>query len=50
MFDYESAAGQAFIKDSRLKSFEWTDTGIKLTIPGIKKEIDSGKYEADVGI
>ena len=45
MFDYESAAGQAFIKDNRLKSYKWTDTGIELTIPYIKKEMDLGKYE-----
>ena len=50
MFDYESAAGQAFIKDrkNRLKSYEWTYTGIKLTIPNIKKAMDLGKYESQV--
>ena len=48
LFDYESAAGQAFIKDSRLKSFHWTKTGIKLTIPEINKEMDLGKYQCDV--
>ena len=47
MFDYESAAGQAYMKDSyhRLKSYHWTNTGITLGIPGIKKEMDWGKYE-----
>ena len=52
MFDYESAAGQVFMKDTynRLKSYEWTDTGIKFTIPNIKKEIDLGKYDCDVDI
>ena len=48
MFDYESATGQAFIKDKRLKSYSWTNTGIKLTIAGIEKEMDLGKYEGDV--
>ena len=52
MFDYERAAGQAFMKDRdhRLKTKNWTDTGIKLTIPGIKKEMDLGKYEGDVDV
>ena len=52
MFDYERAAGQAFMKDgyNRLKSYDWTDTGIKLIIPGIKREIDLGNYEGDVDI
>ena len=46
MFDYESMAGDAFIKDrkKRLKSYEWTYTGIKFTIPDIDKEMDLGKY------
>ena len=50
MFDYESAAGQAFMKDNynRLKSYQWTDKGIKLMIPNISKEMDLGKYEGDV--
>ena len=50
MFDYESAAGQAFLKDkeNRLKSYEWTKTGIKFVIPGISKEKDLGKYKGDV--
>ena len=50
MFDYESAAGQAFIKDryGRLKSYEWTNTGIKLKIQDIDKEKDLGKYEGEV--
>ena len=48
LFDYESDAGQAFMKDNRLKSYEWTDTGIKLMIPNMDKEKDSGKYEADI--
>ena len=50
MFDYERAAGQAYMKDNRLKSYAWTDTGIKLTILDIKKEMDLGKYEGDVDI
>ena len=52
MFDYESAAGQAFMKDRdhRLKSYNWTDTGITLTIPDIDKERDLGKYQCDVEI
>ena len=50
MFDYESVIGQVFIKDRdrRLKSFNWTDTGIKLTIPDINKHMDLGKYRAEV--
>ena len=50
MFDYESVAGKAFIKDknSRLKSYNWTDTGIKLMIPDIDKKKDLGKYKGDV--
>ena len=52
MFDYERAAGKAFMKDRdhRLKSYNWTKTGIQLTIPGIKKEMDLGKYEGDVDV
>ena len=52
MFDYESAAGQAFMKDkeNRLTSFELTDTGIKLAIPDIDKGKDYGKYKGDVEI
>ena len=52
MFDYESAAGQAFIKDThqRLISYEWTDTGIKLTIGNIDKTNDLGKYKGEVEI
>ena len=52
MFDYEKAASQAFMKDryNRLQSYEWTDTGIKLKIPNIKKEMDVGKYDGDVDI
>ena len=50
MFDYERAAGKAFMKDRdhRLKSFKWTNTGIKLTIPKMNKEMDLGKYDGDV--
>ena len=50
MFDYESAAGEAFIKDrdARLKSFEWTDTGIKMTIPDINKDKDLAEYKGEV--
>ena len=50
MFDYERASGQAFMKDkyNRLKSYEWTDTGIKLMILDINKEMDLGKYEVYV--
>ena len=48
MFDYENIAGQAFIKDKRLKSYEWTDTGIKLTIKDLDKNMDLGKYQGDV--
>ena len=52
MFDYESAAGQAFIKDreKRLKSYNWTATGIKLMIPDIDEEKDLGKYQGEVDI
>ena len=52
MFDYESAAGQAFIKDKhqRLISQEWTDTGIRLTIGNIDKTNDLGKYKGEVEI
>ena len=48
MLDYESLAGQTFMKDNRLKSYKWTDTGIQLMIANIDKEKDLGKYEADV--
>ena len=48
MFDFERAAGQAFIKDERLKSYQWTETGIKLKIPHISKDTDVGKYEGEV--
>ena len=50
MFDYEIIAGQGYMKDSRLKSFEWTDTGIKLTILHTHKNLDLGKYEGEVVI
>ena len=50
MFDFESAAGQAFIKDNRLKAYNWTNTGIKFNIPSINKEIHLGKYEGEVDI
>ena len=52
MFDFESAAGQVFIKDSesRLESYIWTDTGINLTICDINNDTDLGTYEGDVGI
>ena len=50
--DYESAAGQVFMKDqyNRLKNYTWTERGIELTITAIQKEIDSGKYEGYVDI
>ena len=50
MFDYEKTAGQAFMKDrnSRLKSYEWTNTGIKLTISDINKKMDLGNYQGEV--
>ena len=48
LFDYENLAGQAFIKGNRLKKYEWTATGIKLTIPGMKKDVDFGKYGGEV--
>ena len=50
MFDYESAAGQVFVKDSynRLKSFNWTDTGIIVQIRDINKKMDLGKYAGEV--
>ena len=50
MFDYETYTGKAFIKDrgNRLKSYEWTDTGIKFMIPDINKNLDLGKYVAEV--
>ena len=49
MFDYENSAGTAFIKDrdNRLKSYEWTDTGIKFLIPDITRKTDLGKYEGE---
>ena len=50
LFDYESAAGQAFIKDNRLKSYEWTDKGIRFIITDIVKEKDQGKYVCDVDV
>ena len=52
MFDYETAAGQVYMKDwdNRLKSYKWTDKGIKLTIPDIDNKKDSGKYKGDVTI
>ena len=50
LFDFEDAAGQVFIKDNRLKAYEWTDTGIKLTITDINKNMDFGKYEGEVTI
>ena len=52
MFDYESLAGQAVIKDKymRLQSYEWTNNGIKLIIADIDKKTDPGKYEGDVEI
>ena len=50
MFDYEKTAGQVFLKDryNRLQSYTWTNTGISLTIPGIDRNFDLGKYEGDV--
>ena len=48
MFDYEYLAGKAFIKDKRLKSYDWTDTGIMLWIPNIDNKNDLGKYQGDV--
>ena len=50
MFDYESVAGKAFVKDEnhRLKFYNWTDTGITLTIPQINNTTDLGKYEGEV--
>ena len=52
MFDYESIAGQSFLKDKhqRLISYEWTDTGIRLTIGNIDNATDLGKYKAEVEI
>ena len=47
MFDYERLAGKSYIKDKRLKSFDWTDTGIKLRIPVINKDEDLGKYNGE---
>ena len=48
MFDYEQVAGQAFMKGNRLKSYEWTGTGIKFTILDINRNLDQGKYEGEV--
>ena len=50
MFDYEKLAGKALMKDrdNRLKSYEWTDTGIKFMIPDINKTLDLGKYVGGV--
>ena len=52
MFDYESDAGEVFLKDEyhRLKSYEWTNTGIQLKIPNINKESDLGEYIGEVAI
>ena len=50
MFDYESDAGESFIRDERLTSYSWTDTGIKLVISNINKEVDFGRYEGSVTI
>ena len=50
IFDYESISRKPKIKDSRLKSFEWTDTGIKLRFKDIDKELDIGKYQGEVTI
>ena len=52
MFGYESADGQGFIKDTkkRLKSYAWTDTGIKLTVSDIDKGNDLGNYKGEVYI
>ena len=45
-------AGAAYMKDShnRLKSYEWTATGIKLLISDLDKKKDLGKYQGDVAI
>ena len=50
MFDFEAVADQAFIKrnEMRLKHYNWTDTGIKFTIPDIDRGKDLGKYEGEV--
>ena len=48
MFDFESITGKVFIKDNRLRSYEWTHTGIKLMIPDIDEKKNSGKYQGDV--
>ena len=48
LFDYESVTGQAYIKDNRLKSYEWTDKGIRFIITDIVKEKDQGKYLCDM--
>ena len=50
MFDYEDVAGQAFIKDNRLTSYELTATGIKLMISDINKNMDLGTYEGEAAI
>ena len=52
MFDYEKAAGQAYIKDRfrRLQSYDWTNTGIRFTIPDIDRKMDLGIYEGDVQV
>ena len=48
LFDYERTTGRAFIKTNRLKSYEWTPTGIKLTFTEINKKLDLGKYGGEV--
>ena len=52
MFDYERLAGEAYIKDryNRLKSYQWTDSGVRFTILDINKEMDLGKYEGEVAM
>ena len=47
MFGYEKVAGQAFIKSTKKRwtSYEWTETGIRFSIPDIDKNVDLGVYE-----
>ena len=50
MFEFEKITGQGFVNydERRLTSYQWTETGIKLSILDINKYKDLGKYEAVV--
>ena len=50
MFEFEKIKGQGFVNydKRRLKSYQWTETGIKFSILDVNKDKDLGKYEAVV--